>query len=288
MAAVVLLEHFGQWLPEETYIKLLFRLKMGYSLNLNNPNSFCEKLQWLKLHDHNDFYTTMVDKYAVKDYVARIIGNEYIIPTLGVWNSPEEIDWDVLPNRFVLKTTHGGGSSGVIICNDKKSLNKKTVMDRLRVSMRQNIYKYYKEWPYKNVIPRIIAEEYIESSCKEKGLSDYKWYCFNGEPKFCQVIQDRRDNETIDFFDVEWQHQEFVGLNPMCGPAAVCPSRPVSLETQLFIARKLSKGLPFVRIDLYAVRNRVFFGEITFYPASGFGAFSPTQYNEILGQMILL
>lgn len=273
---------------EALYLKARFRLEMGYSLDLKHPKTFSEKIQWLKLYNRRPEYTTMVDKFAVKDFVADKIGAEYMIPTLGVWETPEEIEWDKLPDRFVLKTTHGGGSGGVVICRDKAKLDKQKVTEKLRAALRQDIAYYSCEWPYKNVPRRIIAEEYLDPAPNVEDLPDYKWYCFDGEPRYCQVIQDRRRKETIDFFDTEWNHQEFVGLNPAAGLAAVTPTRPKNLEVQIEIARKLSKDMPFSRIDLYEVGENEYFGEITLYPASGFGTFTPWQYNEILGAMLNL
>lgn len=292
-AAISALEHLGLWLPDKTYLKWMFRLKMGKRLNLRNPQTFSEKLQWLKLYNRRPEYTQMVDKYAVKDYVAKIIGDEYIIPTLGVWDKPEDIEWESLPDKFVLKTTIGGGSSGVVICRDKSTFDRENAIKRLKYSLdNDDIYRTLKEWPYKNVPHRIIAEKYIDSVPNVKDLPDYKWYCFGGEPKFCQVIQNRSTKETIDFFDTEWKHQDFVGLNHVIGPAfdfAVTEiERPSHLQTHLQIARKLSKGLPFSRIDLYETGNNTYFGEITFYPMSGMGVFKPDQYNDILGKMIEL
>lgn len=286
--AVVLLEHYGQWLPEIVYLKIIFRLELGYRLNLKAPKTFSEKLQWLKLYDRNPKYTTMVDKYAVKEYVAKKIGEKYVIPTLGIWDKPEEIDWDALPDSFVLKTTQGGGSTGVAICKNKDSFNREKTIERLNASMKQDIYGFFKEWPYKDVPRRILAEKYIAPREGVKDLPDYKWYCFNGEPIYCQVIQDRTEKETIDFFDTNWVHQEFVGLNPVASPAAVHPSRPASLENQIVIARELSKDIPFCRVDLYESEGNIYFGEITLYPGSGFGCFVPQKYNDILGQMIIL
>jgi len=273
---------------EALYLKTRFRLEMGYGLDLKHPKTFSEKLQWLKLYNRRPEYTTMVDKYAVKDYVTEKIGAEYVIPTLGVWNTPEEIEWDKLPDRFVLKTTHGGGSGGVVICRDKAKLDKRQVIEKLASSLQQDIAYYSCEWPYKNVQRRIIAEEYLDPTPDVKELIDYKWYCFDGEPKYCQVIQDRHSKETIDFFDTEWNHQEFVGLNPAAGPAAEVPRRPRNLNVQIEIARKLSKDIPFSRVDLYEIGEKEFFGEITLYPASGFGSFTPDQYNYILGAMLTL
>lgn len=286
--AISLLQHLGVWLPDRLYLKWMFRLKMDYKLDLKDPKTFSEKLQWLKLYNRKPKYSTMVDKYAVKDYVAKIIGQEFVIPTLGVWDRPEEINWDSLPDRFVLKTTHDGGGCGVVICRDKNTFDKANAIAKLRQSLSHNSYKGGREWPYKNVRKRIIAEQFLNAQPEIKDLPDYKWYCFDGEPKYCQVIQDRNTNETIDFFDIHWKHQEFVGLNPVAGPAAGPVACPHDLTTQIMIARKLSQGLSFARIDLYEVNGKVYFGEITFFPMSGFGVFSPIEYNKILGEMLVL
>ncbi len=276
------------FLSEALYLRVRFRLEMGYSLHLKHPKTFSEKLQWLKLYNRRPEYTTMVDKYAVKDYVAAKIGREYVIPTLGVWNSPDEITWDQLPRQFVLKTTHGGGSGGVVIVKDKDNTDKEAVSRKLSSALKQDIAYYSCEWPYRNVPRRIIAEEYIEPAAGVADLPDYKWFCFDGEPRYCQVIQDRHSHETIDFFDTAWNHQDFIGLNPAASPAAQPPKRPKNLDAQIAIARKLSEGMSFSRIDLYEVNDKEYFGEITLYPASGFGVFTPDDYNVLLGQMMTL
>ena len=283
----VMLMNLNWLFPTELYLKCLFRLNTGNKLDLNDPKTFGEKIQWLKLFDRKQIYSRMVDKATVKEYVGSIIGNEYIIPTLGIWDKPYQIPWNDLPNKFVLKTTHGGGSSGVVICKDKTCFSTDTAITRLNHSMKQNIWRKLREWPYKNVKPRILAEKYIDP-LSEDDLTDYKWYCFDGEPKYCQVIQNRSKKETINFFDTNWKHQEFVGLNPSAVQATVIPSRPRRLDKQLEIARLLSQNIPFVRIDLYEDGDIVYFGEITFYPRSGMGSFKPIRYNDILGQMIKL
>lgn len=279
--------HTPKLWTDSFYLKIQFRSQMGYHLNLKHPTTFSEKLQWLKLYNRLPDYTMMVDKVKVKEYVASIIGEEYIIPTLGVWDDPEKIDFDALPNRFVLKCNHNSGL-GMYICKDKSKMNIEKVKDELRKGLKQDYYLTNREWPYKNVPRRILAEKYIDPAPNVQDLPDYKWYCFNGEPKYCQVIQDRSTKETIDFFDTDWNHQEFVGLNPAAGPAAVMPAKPANLEIQIRIARELSKDLPFSRIDLYTSGGTTYFGEITLYPASGFGVFRPDQYNEILGEMVKL
>lgn len=277
---------------DEIYLKVRFLLLMGKKLNLKDPKTFSEKLQWLKLYNRRPEYTMMVDKYAVKEYVSSIIGKEYVIPTFGVWDRPEDIDWDTLPNSFVLKTTHGGGSNGVVICKDKSTFDKKNAIKLLKKNMKQSDWSIGMEWPYKDVPHRIIAEEYLDSasdmSIIQSCLADYKWYCFDGVPLYCQVIQGRSSDETIDFFDKDWNHQDFIGLQPTANNALTAPGKPVELQRQIEIARVLSKNKPFSRIDLYEVKGKVFFGEITLFPFSGMGSFRPDDYNLKLGQMLKL
>lgn len=278
-----------EWIRnDELFVKLNYRAFTGKKLHLKNPQTFSEKLQWLKLYDRNPRYTDLVDKYKVKDIVAKQIGEEYIIPTFGIWDKPEDIDWKSLPNQFVLKTTHGGGGGGIVICRDKSSFNIEAATEKLRQAMKQDIYKEFREWPYKNVPHRILAEQFIDPAPEVRDLPDYKWYCFNGEPKYCQVIQNRSDKETIDFFDTDWNHQVFIGLNPAAIHSAVLPPKPDNLETQIHIAKQLSKDIPFSRIDLYETDDYTYFGEVTFYPASGTGSFQPEEYNDILGKLIEL
>ena len=234
----------------------------------------------------------MVDKYAVKKYVADIIGEKYIIPTLGVWDKPEDIDWDALPNEFVLKTTHGGGSGGVVICKDKKTFDRNKAILTLRDSMNGDIYRSLREWPYKDVKKRVLAEKYMAPKDMVNNpiydLSDYKFFCFNGEPKYCQVIRDRHSKESIDFYDMNWRHQEFVGLNPIASNGINPVPRPLLLDDMICICHKLSENMKFVRIDMYVIDNRTYFGEITFYPASGIGLFNPDKWNTELGNLISL
>lgn len=280
----VVLVSLGQMLPDRQFIMLKWRLSRGYKLNLDNPKTFNEKLQWLKLNYRKPEYTVMVDKFQAKQYVSNIIGEEYIIPTLGVWDRFNDIDFDKLPNQFVLKCTHDSG--GLVICKDKSKLDLSAARKKINRSLKRDYYLAGREWPYKDVPRKIIAEKYMEDE-SGRDLRDYKFYCFNGEPKYCQVISDRRSNETVDFFDMDWNHQEFTGLGVPHKPFSNMPVPiPVNFEKMKGFARELSKGISFLRVDLYEVNKKIYFGELTFFPDSGFGTFSPDNWNYVLGDMI--
>ena len=225
------LKRNAQWFKDDKqFLSLRFWCNLGYWMDWENPQTFSEKMQWLKVYNRKNEYTKMVDKVEAKKYVADIIGKEYIIPTLGVWERAEDIDFDQLPNRFVLKCNHNSGR-GMCICTDKSKLDIDKVRKELNTGLKSNYYLTNREWPYKDVHRRIIAEQYMEDySISTCDLTDYKFFCFNGEPKFCQVINDRSTKETIDFFDMNWQRQEFIGLNPAAGPAAVKPEKPEKME----------------------------------------------------------
>ena len=272
-------------LPDEPYLRVRYRQEMGKRLNLTNPQTFSEKIQWLKLYDRQPEYTMMVDKYAVKDYVARILGEEFIIPTLVVWDNVEDIEWDKLPDQFVLKCTHDSG--GQVICRDKSILDKEEAVRILRWGMKQNYYRKTREWPYKNVPRRIIAEKYIKPAPGTDDLADYKFFCFNGEPRYCQVISGRGKKMCIDFFDMKWRHQPF--HEPKNYPFAdIEPARPMHFDRMQDAARQLTKGRAFCRIDFYEVGDKVYFGEITFYPTSGMGGFDPEEWDYSFGKWITL
>lgn len=271
------------FLSDEYYLKLLFYHRLGYKLNLNNPQTFNEKLQWLKLNDQREEYSTMVDKIEAKKYVASIIGEKYIIPTLGVWNTVEEIEWNLLPNQFVIKSSDDSG--GVIVCKDKTTLDIEKAKKRLQ--RKNNYYKYNKEYPYRNLKHRIIAEEYLEDESKYE-LKDYKIFCFNGEPRLLFVATDRlkKGEETkFDFFDLEWNHLPFTNGHPN-NPNPI--KKPTNFDEMLCIARKLSVGIPQVRIDLYNCNGKIYFGEITFFHWGGTMAFKPKEWDYKLGEMIHL
>lgn len=280
------IQNLGFLFPDKLYLTLLFRCKMGYWIDWKNPKTFSEKLQWLKLYNRKPEYTTMVDKFAVKEYVAKIIGEEYIIPTLGVWDTPEEINWDELPNQFVLKTTHGGGNSGVVICKDKTSFDKKSAIEKLSRSLKSCIYKSYREWPYKNVKRRIIAEQYMEDD--EGVLNDYKFFCFDGKVKFLYIATERLNkNEDVkfDFFDKQFTHlsvcQSHINANIM-------PIKPINFEKMIQLSELLTKNIPQVRVDWYEVKNTIFFGELTFFHMGGLDPFKPQEWDYKFGEFISL
>ena len=286
-------KNLGFMFPDKLYLSLRYRCQMGHWIDWKNPKTFTEKLQWLKVYDYKPEYTQMVDKLAAKDYVTSRIGVDYIIPTLGVWDRVEDIDWDSLPNQFVLKTTHGGGGCGVVVCTDKANFNKGKAIKKLEFSMRSNAGKSYREKPYLKVPRKIIAEKFmaesrVNNTSKMDDLPDYKFFCFNGEPIYCPVIRASHSNESIDFYDMEWKHMPFVGLNPVARNGKIPVARPEHLGEMKNVCRKLACNIPFVRVDLYVIDNKEFFGELTFYPASGFGIFTPDDWNERLGYLLLL
>ena len=271
--------------PDETYLKIKYRSAFGEKLDLKNPETFNEKLQWLKLYDRKPIYSTMVDKYEVKKYVASIIGEEYIIPTLGVWNRFEDINFDDLPNQFVLKCTHDSG--GVVICKDKSILDIDAARKKINKSLRTNYYLRSKEWPYKNVRPRIIAEQYMEDTLEQE-LSDYKIHSFNGVPKVILVCKDRFSDLglTEDFFDQNWTHLEVCRKKHPNSSEEI--KRPKELDKMLGLAETLSRDVPFLRSDFYTIDDKVYFGELTFFPASGFEGFKPEKFDKELGDWLVL
>jgi len=274
---------FAILIPDKVYLKIVFRLQVGKKLNLKNPQTFNEKIQWLKLYDKRPEYTLLVDKYEAKKYVEKLVGKEYIIPTLGVWNKFEEIDFDKLPDQFVLKTTHDSG--GVIICKDKSQLDINATRLLFNKFLKQNFFNITREWPYKNVIPRIIAEKYmVDESGSE--LKDYKIFNFNGKAKLIQVDFDRFAEHKRNLYSTKWEFidaQIKYPYNPMHQI-----ERPLQLKKMLWLAEVLSKGFPHVRTDLYSINDKIYFGELTFHHGSGHEKFTPESLNVDLGKSILL
>ena len=271
---------------DKVFLSLKYRVIFGKKLNWETPKTFSEKLQWLKVYDRNPQYTVLVDKIKVKEYVAEKLGEEYIIPTLGTWEHPEDIDFDSLPEKFVLKCNHNSGL-GMYICKDKSKMDKDAVIRELNKGLKEDYYKLGREWPYKNVPRRILAEKFIETDPNINDLIDYKFFCFDGKPKYCQVIAGRNSVMSIDFFDEKWNHQSF--HEPKIFPFAIkVPSKPKCLDMMWKAAKLLAEGKPFSRIDFYEVNNKIYFGEITFFPTSGFGGFSPEEYDMQFGSLIPL
>lgn len=270
-------------LTDETYLKYLYRAKTGKRLDLKDPVRFNEKLQWLKLHDRDPLYTTMVDKFAVKEYVSKLIGSEYVVPCLGVWEQFEDIDFDKLPDRFVLKCTHDSG--GLYICKDKTAMNVETVKAKLTRHLQRNYYLDGREWPYKNVKPRIIAEPYLEDA-ETRELRDYKFFCFGGVPKLVYIATDRQkmgEETKFDFFDMQFAHLPIRNGHPN---ATVPPQKPVCFDKMKELAEMLSKNIPQVRVDFFEVNGKVYFSELTFSHMSGTLPFEPDEWDTILGSWI--
>ncbi len=268
---------------DETYLKLKWRLRFGEPLNLDSPRTFNEKLQWLKLHDHRPEYTRMVDKYEAKKYVAEKLGEEYIIPTLGVWDRFDDIDFDSLPNQFVLKCTHDSG--GLVICKDKSTLDMEATRKKLEKYLKRNYYMQSREWPYKNVKPRIIAEKYME----EKGegeLKDYKIFNFDGKAKVIQVDYGRFTKHMRNLYSTQWDYIEAAICFPT-DPNHKIP-KPEKLDEMLALAEKLSAGIPHVRTDFYYIDDKIYFGELTFYHGSGMETFVPEEYGFTMGEYLKL
>ena len=273
------------WLySDRTFLKKLYKYRMGKELNLDSPRSYSEKIQWLKLYNRRPEYTQMVDKYEVKKYVADKIGEEYIIPTIGVWNKVDDIDFEKLPNQFVLKCTHDSG--GIVICKDKNKLNIEDTKKLLRKTLKKNYYLQNREFPYKNVVPRIIAEQYmVDESGYE--LKDYKVFCFGGVAKYCQVVEGRGSIMTADFYDRNWEHMPF--HQPQKYPfASHLHNKPSCLSLLWNFAETLSNDIPFVRADFYIINNHIYFGELTFFPASGTGGIYPKDWDYTFGSWIEL
>lgn len=271
-------------LSDQAYLSIMYRAKLGKKLNLKTPKTFNEKMQWMKLYHRDPIYSSMVDKYEVKQIVATKIGAEHIVPVVGgPWQSVDEIDFDSLPDQFVVKTTHDCG--GVRICKDKKSFDRNSAAAFLNRHMQRNYYLTCREWPYKNIVPRLFAEAYISDQTNPV-LPVYKIFCFEGQPRVVQAIRnDKQKDETIDYFDTQWNKLD---LRQNFPNSPVLPDRPENLDTMLDIARKLSQGHAFIRIDLYEANGCVYFSEYTFYSDAGFAEFHPDHWDETLGSWINL
>ena len=269
-------------IPDDEFLKLEFEVLLGEKLKLEAPETFNEKLQWLKLYNRKPEYSTMVDKHSAKEYVAERMGTDCIIPTLGVWDCFEDIDFDTLPEKFVLKCTHDSG--GVVVCKDKNKLNRRKAKSILEKSLKCNFYLRHREWPYKNVKPRIIAEQFLEDMDE---LVEYKMFCFDGKVKMILVCkgQAHSGGRTNDYCDVNLQRLPFTSLNPNSAGELKVPDE---LPQLISFAETLSKGIPQLRVDTYLADGKIYFGELTFFHNSGFCSFDPPEWDKILGDWITL
>ena len=277
-------------LSDKTYLSIMYRATFGKKLNWDNPKTFSEKLQWLKLYDRNPVYSTMVDKYDAKHYAAQRIGEAHIIPVLGgPWDHPDEIDYDALPSRFVLKTTHDSG--GVLICKDKNTFDRAYAKQFLLDHLKRDYYLHCREWPYKNVKPRIYAETYLSNSQENVGISDYKFFTFNGEPKLMYIAGGRdyakKDQQVVyaDFFDMDYNH---VDLKIDHENAPVCPEKPENFDLMVDYAKKLAQGTKHLRVDFYEVDGNLYCGELTFFHCGGLHEFITKDWENIMGDWISL
>lgn len=268
-----------KFIPDKQYLSLLYRGYTGKRLNIKQPKTYNEKIQWLKIYDRNPDYIPMVDKYEVRKYISREIGEKYLIPLLGVYDKPEDISFENLPNKFVLKCTHDSGS--VLICKDKSAFDKEKAKKKLNEWLNRNYFYTSREWPYKSLKPRIICEQFLQDD-----IIDYKIMCFGGEPKLIQVHRNRNQSDhSIDFYDTNWKK---TNIKRKDNPTGDILKKPSNLSEMLNISRILSKGEIHVRIDLYEVNGEIFFGEKTYYSASGFAGFEKDEHDELLGSWIKL
>lgn len=356
---IILLSKFSFLIPDKPYLQLMYWLNMGKKLDLKNPKTFNEKLQWLKLYNHNPAYTVMVDKVKAKEYVAKLIGEEHIIPTLGVWDDPDDIDFDALPNQFVLKCNHNSGT-GMCICRDKSKLDIEKVKAELRKGLKENYFMRWREWPYKNVPRKILAEKFMVDTEQNKEtitkgkleelndykifcfngepkvlfvasdrankvcfdyydmdlkhldlkqggdnyhgevklpkhmekkkeevteLTDYKWFCFNGEPFMMYVSHDNAEHATTDFFDMNYNRLPLRMKDPNSDNP---PAKPKEFEEMREYAKVLSRHIPFLRVDFYVISHKVYFGELTFFHNAGFCKVKPDKWNIKLGKLVKL
>lgn len=271
-----------RFIPDKAYIQIYYFSHFKRLANLKNPKTYNEKLNWLKLHDRNPLYTHLVDKYEAKEYVAEIIGNEYIIPTFGVWEHFDDINFDALPNQFVLKCTHD--SEGLVIVKDKSRMDKIAAKDKIEAALKLNFYYIGREWPYKDVKPRIIAEKYMEDHVDGE-LRDYKFFCFNGEPKAMFIASDRsKDATKFDYYDLNFNHLNLKQRYPNAGNVR----KPATFDKMIELSKILAKKMPHVRVDFYEVDGKLYFGELTFYHFSGFMPFQPAKWDDIFGEWLKL
>ena len=277
--------------PDKEYIMDKYKKKIGHGFDIDDPHSFTEKLQWIKLYDRKPVYTVMVDKILAKEYVASAIGPQYVIPTLKVWNSAKEIDFSDLPDQFVLKCNHNSGR-GMVICKDKRSLDEKETRRQIKWALKRRDYLVNREWPYKNVTPRVFAEELVSDSNvpegQTDGLIDYKFYCFNGKPQFLYIgfanIVNNKKHDYLSFYNLDFTPADFGRHDHPKIPFEI--KKPDNFDEMIRIAEKLAEGTLFVRVDLYNLGGEIKFSEFTFFPGGGMARFDPDEAEMKIGEMI--
>lgn len=281
---LAILPKIGFLMSDKLFIELMYKYQMKKDLCIDNPVSYTEKIQWLKLYDRKPEYTRWVDKLTAKEMAANLIGSEHIIPTIATWKRFKDIDFEELPNQFVLKTNNGGGGWGVVICKDKTQLDVQKASRVINRALKYNMYKEFREWPYKNIKPAIFAEQYMEDESGE--LRDYKFYCFNGQPKTVLIATDRFGEHYFNYYDVDFN------LLPICSAVGknsnVKLNKPTKWDEMIKIAKTLSEGFAHVRVDLYIVNEIVYFGELTFYDSSGYDDLSSDYWNTLWGSWLNL
>ena len=276
--------YYKTFFDDEKMVRKIYREHFGKEPDLENPTSFGEKIQWLKLNWHDELAEICADKYLVRDYVEKTIGKEYLNEMLGIYEDIDTIDFASLPEQFVLKGTHGSHFN--IICKDKNRLDWDSEKKKLKRWSSINYYYQNREWVYRDLKPRFLCEKFLDDG-SGTSLTDYKFYCFAGKPYACQVIKNRGKNESIDFYDLEWNHMPFTGLRkiPFADSKA---EKPENYETMVLLAEKLAAPFPFVRADLYNIKGKIIFGELTFFPQSGLGAFTPEPYDKEIAELLIL
>ena len=270
-----------KYISDKAFVEKEYFLNTGEKLNLVHPQKFNEKLQWLKLYDHNPQYTIMVDKYRARQYIKDVIGDQYLIPLLGVWEKPDEIEFDLLPNQFVLKCNHNSGT-GMCVCKDKNRIDISKIKRELRKGLREDYYSVHREWPYRDVQRQIIAEKYMVDEGGDV-LTDYKFFCFNGEPRVMYISNDGAENPRTDFFDMEFNHLPIIMKDPN---SEQLPKKPQNFELMKELAEKLSEGIPFLRTDFYEINWDVYVGELTLYHNAGLSHIEPEEWSYKLGSYI--
>ena len=272
-------------IPDKLYLRIAFRIKVREKMDFKNPITFNQKLQWLKVYNRKSIYSSLVDKYEVKKYVSRIVGEDIVIKTIGIYDKFEDIDFSTLPNQFVIKCTHDSGS--VIICRNKSAFSVSDCKKRIVFAQKHNLYSYNRECVYKNVRPRILIEEYMEDN-NQKSLTDYKFFCFNGEPRFLYVSTglENHATATISFLNLDWSFSKYERED--FEQYKTLPARPQCYSQMIEIAKTLSTGMPFVRVDLYEINGHVYFSELTFFPWSGFRRFKNKDHDVEIGKMLIL